>query len=359
MQPNVTFAFEWENADWLDADEAYGALRRFSERIAQWTKDRDLTAECVVVFEGMPDAETVGWVRDSLAPAFPSTASTFLATDDVPYYNKKGVIAHHAKGEIIVFSDCDCVYCDDWLDLVTQPIFGGDADLVYGMTYADPGETLVEHASTLAWFFAIDDAGDPRHEKQIKQELFRANNFAIRRSTMMNCPIQIHEGSRAHGTFWIRRLRAAGARIVHQPQATSEHKQFDNIVEFLGRAPMLAHDRTVTRCLRPENVPSKLRVFRRAAKSIFTEPAAFLRVAALKPGRSLIRDPLRGVVIVPMGLAFSLCVALSSLVFAFRVGRQEVHTDYSVFLSRTTHVYQGPEVSPADPPETLAEDTAA
>lgn len=96
--------------------------------------------------------------------------------------------AEVATGEIVVFADSDVRYQDTWLEsLLTCFATHPDADIVYGDTMSEPN-SVYAMSINLTWMFTIL----PPITETERSTRFQFNNFAVRRSVMMNTPTTSH-----------------------------------------------------------------------------------------------------------------------------------------------------------------------
>lgn len=336
---SILFVLEWENADGLEREEALGFLDGLSDRLADFVaRNPGLDTRMTVIFDGTPDAALAADIRKRAEGAFPGNRLLLLGSKGIPYYNKKQVAAAKSPGDIIVLCDSDCVYSEDWLDEIINPLLTGDADLCFGQTYADKGNSTLERASALAWFFPLRDVGDPRQLEEREAPLLRANNCAFTREVLTTCPIPIHSGSRSHGGMWRRKIEAAGLRALYRPGAWNEHKQFDSLLDFYARAILLGRDRAIGLFLHPKGPWPRERVYQRARED-FMKEVRFFRNRFDSPAlAALTNDPAEARRIRAYGLSFGFLVGLSRLVYSITLTPPTVSDDYTEFETRVTPV---------------------
>lgn len=158
----ISFVLEWENANRLEAEEALGFLHDLIDRIGSYSlRHPNRRTRIAVLFDHDVSGEMVERIAGKCRNQFEPEDIVLLTCKGVPYYSMKMVAAYHTDSEILVYCDSDCIYVDDWIELITQPLLAGAAELVYGTSYASIGQTWKERASALSWFFAVDGLNDP------------------------------------------------------------------------------------------------------------------------------------------------------------------------------------------------------
>lgn len=239
---NLSIVLEWENAKGLDRRLAMEFLVDLAQRVDEFDLPLQRPVELLIVYD---DDVNASELRSDVAEASDRLGQglqvSFLHAPGTGYYEKKGLAPYFLDSEIIVYADSDCTYSKDWLTKLTLPIHEGRADMVFGNTQARAGQNLVERACELAWFFPTDDPSDPLNAKSGNR--FFANNFAVRRQTILDVPIPRLDAARCHGRRWLSELRGNKRQFFKEADAVATHKQYGTMRDFLGRAWLLGKDK--------------------------------------------------------------------------------------------------------------------
>lgn len=329
MMPDITatLVLEWENAEGLGLEPALLALTEFGLQIQRTKYAIARPVRLLIVtsddhglgqLKRKIDDHLIGF-RDVMVPEL-------LYAPATNYYGKKGIGLSNATSDIVVFGDADCRLSENWFDCLVEPLIRNDASLVSGFTVAEFGASWKEHASTLAWFFALDDKADPLYGKT--QTRFGANNFAIRTVAGHKAPIPHSAGSRAVGSLWMRQLKSAGFKVEHAAGAKTFHKQYDSLTELMRRGWMLGADKDVANCLCGNGRSHRIS---RGFSSLFrlnVEFAARFWAVGFKhlPGWEWIP-------VFFTGIAFQTVAAISQIVHAAQGYKAEAMTDYKGLMA--------------------------
>ncbi|MCH7905493.1 MAG: glycosyltransferase [Armatimonadetes bacterium] len=239
---SLSIVLEWENAKSMDRQLAIEFLVDLAQRIDEVDLPLQRPVELMIVYdEDVNESDLRGDVAKIHDRLSQGVHVSFLFAPGTGYYEKKGLAPYFLDSEIIAYADSDCTYSEGWLSKMTLPIHEGRADMVFGNTQVRAGDNLVERACELAWFFPTDDPSDPLKSKSDNR--FFANNFAVRRQTILDVPIPRFDASRSQGRLWLSELSRSKKVILKEADAVATHKQYGTIAEFLGRAWLLGKDK--------------------------------------------------------------------------------------------------------------------
>lgn len=305
--PLVSCILEWENAEALEQDEARQFLNGLVARLADRARQTNRRMELILVHDEDVSADAL---RADLA-ACPDLREgrldvRLLRAPGAAYYEKKGLAAQFATGEVILYADSDCAYGPGWIEALTGPILRDAADLCHGATEARMAPGVIAATSALAWFFPVPDRADPLHARAGSR--FFANNFAVRASAIRAVPMPRVAGSRTTGGPFRRRMRDAGFRLVFVPEAIASHRQYDTLATLFARAWVLGCDHDASSFIEGAGRAKRIR---RAVMATLRKPVAFLRRLAAVGGRVL--TPAQWPVVLVLGLAFQLTAAAAQL----------------------------------------------
>jgi len=155
------------------------------------------------------------------------------------YYKAKMLGAKIATGEIVVYSDSDCIYQKDWLKNMLTPFTQGEEIKIVAGQTTTRSKGPYGTAMALAYIF-------PQHsaEKTLtKTSQYFLNNVAFRRDFLLKNPIPsdlpLYRGNcviHAHN------LLQQGYTIWQQPQAKATHAPPSGLSHFFWRFLLMGHD---------------------------------------------------------------------------------------------------------------------
>lgn len=269
----ITVCLEWENVEALDDDLSATLFKSLARQLGQSTLRQDHEVRLALIHdEAVDGAELAGILKNWLQQDASTLEVDMVRAPNTPYYEKKGLAAFVLEADIFAFADSDCLYSEDWLAQLCEPLLAGQADMVKGETIAMESSDLMERASAYAWFFST--AAEADLTLQRKKNPFRANNFAALARVMREVPIPRMSGSRNRGGLWIQQLNKNGVRVLSEPRAIARHKQFDCFHALISRAWLAGMDRDSTNFLR---YPSRFKRMRKALSSYYSQTLRFLR----------------------------------------------------------------------------------
>jgi hypothetical protein len=227
--PRVSLVVEWDNVRLAGASRARLMLERLGEELAA---GRDET-EVLLVHDGRP-----GDVAEAQRLLAPTGADVrVLSAPGSDYYELKNAGVRAARGELVVFLDCDIVTEPGWLGEMVAPFADSAIDVVAGSPYLEPAG-LWGKSLALASVFRLRE----EHGEVAPAEQFFANSLAFRRETALAYPFPKLAGtSRVSCVALARRLADANVGVVRTTRARGAHPPPASIGRALRRA--LAHGR--------------------------------------------------------------------------------------------------------------------
>jgi glycosyltransferase involved in cell wall biosynthesis len=172
--------------------------------------------EVVVVDDGSSGADGVAAVTARFSHA------RLLRQEHAGPAAARNAGARAALGEVICFTDDDCVPEPDWTERLAQAIEQG-ADVVAGRTL-NSGGALAEAAELIAWAPAAAQPFAP------------SNNLGCRASVLRMLPFdESYPDAAAEDRDWCVRITAAGHLLRVEPAARLIHRQELTLERFLRR----------------------------------------------------------------------------------------------------------------------------
>lgn len=338
--PLVSCILEWENAEALERDEACAFLDGLGQRLSDHARRSNRRMELILVHDEDVTPQALAADIDA-CPALRDGRLDLriLTAPGAAYYEKKGLAAQYAQGEVILYADSDCAYGPGWIEALTGPILRDEADLCHGATEARMAPGLWPRVSALAWFFPVPDRADPLHARAASR--FFANNFAVRAAAIRAVPMPRVAGSRTTGGPFKQRMQAAGQRLRFVPEAIASHRQYDTAASLFARAWVLGRDRDASSFIAGAGRGKRIR---RAVMALLRQPLAFLRRMVAVGHRVLPawQWPLAFL----LGLAFQGTLALSQLWAALTAPHRPEIADYADLQARATLTDRRADQSP-------------
>ena len=133
----------------------------------------------------------------------------------------------NATGEIVAFTDADCVVHSDWLSQIIAPLNDPAVGIVGGTILA------VKPAN------AVEEFGERIHDHQMAIEYYSppyaiTMNWASRRSVLEKVGLFDERLLRCEDCDLAFRVVAAGYRIVHEPAAVVYHRNEQNLAGLIA-----------------------------------------------------------------------------------------------------------------------------
>ena len=145
--------------------------------------------------------------------------------------------AAQASGEVLVFTDSDCIVSPDWLQCFERALALDDADVIMGKLVLLPSTVMGEAISALGF----PAGGSLGFEKvwRVSGDGYTTSlsscNFAVRRDIFLALGGFDESFPYAGGedSFLARSLLDAGYRIRYRPEVVAYHPARESFVEFL------------------------------------------------------------------------------------------------------------------------------
>ena len=159
------------------------------------------------------DPDVPAGVREAISELAPRARFTESPVSN--YSAAKNAGAQAARGSIVAYSDADCVTAPDWLDRLVGRFEPGVA-AVAGRTRYTGGSRWTRTMSVPSFGYAVEDRSG-------EASSFNLNNSAFARAVILQHPLE--ERVRRDGACSLLRyqLRAAGKRMVYEPDAGATH----------------------------------------------------------------------------------------------------------------------------------------
>ena len=131
-----------------------------------------------------------------------------------------------ANGDILLFTDADCVVHPDWLEEALRGLEATDADVLVGSWGA------VKSTPSAAW---IEGALAPHRPRRAgRPARLNARNFAARRSVFEQVRFNV-ENARAEDIEFGLEAESRGLKVLHWPAMRVDHEHEATIVEFAAK----------------------------------------------------------------------------------------------------------------------------
>ena len=157
------------------------------------------------------------------------------------YYELKNVGAGRARGDLVVFLDCDIVPEPGWLREIVRPFSDESVGVVVGETHVD-ASTFWTRSLALAWVFEVRT--DSSEIVDVRE--FLANNLAFRTSVALAHPFPIVEGTaRGSCVALAKELAEAGIVVIANRAAKAAHPPPNGFVRAVERALVHGRDAVV------------------------------------------------------------------------------------------------------------------
>ena len=168
--------------------------------------------ERIVVLDGQVAADTA----EELGRRYPGVR--FVGAPATNYFAAKNAGVEAATTEIVALLDSDCEPQPDWLERLVAPFGDGGAEVA-----AVAGRTRYSGRSWAARTFSVPDFAYIHAEQGGEASGFNINNVAFRRDAFLAHRFDERIPRNGGCFFLYHQLRAAGARIVYEPDAVVAH----------------------------------------------------------------------------------------------------------------------------------------
>ena len=218
------------------------------------------------------------------------------------YYKVKMLGAQLATGDIVIYSDSDCIYEPTWLRNLLTPFIQDDTIKVVAGETTTRGDGVYGTAMALTYIFPQYSA-----EKNLAEtSQYFLNNVAFRREFLLKHPIPAELSLyRGNCVIHAHHLRQQGYSIWRQPQARATHAPPAGLSHFFWRFLLIGYDYYWQKhLLTSKTSPSPDPMFGVKGKlEIFRE----------RLGKLVTRQPYR---VLHLPLAGAIAIAAALLIFA-------------------------------------------
>jgi hypothetical protein len=224
-RPGLSIVVEWDNVRVAGASRA----RQMLERLRREILDLDgWSVEVLLVHDGRPGDAAVA--ERLLADA--GAEIRVVSAPGCGYYELKNAGARDARGDVVLFVDCDVYPEEGWLSEMLRPFADSDVSVVAAATYMET-DGLWGKSMAMASVFPPREGPGPVQ----RTERFFANSLALRRETAAAFPFpQVAGAARASCVVLARRFVEANVVVVVNPAARVGHPPPAGIGPALIRA---------------------------------------------------------------------------------------------------------------------------
>lgn len=163
--------------------------------------------------------------------------SLSLEKEQAHYYIMKNAAANQAKGEIVVFLDCDLTPIHGSFKDLVEPLYSGDQVASNGYT-CFPANNFISKMYVLFWFFPIYH----QIETLGKYQLF-VSNVAFKKDWFLKTGFEVqHGGFKVCCSLLAQRLKREGYDLNH-PDVWFRHEVWNHSINFfIWRAIVAGRD---------------------------------------------------------------------------------------------------------------------
>lgn len=210
--PFVSVVIETVTARYVSVDSMVADIAPCLDALHAQTYPADRMELIVVTDPGVPAG-----VREAMSELAPGARFTESPVSN--YFAAKNAGAQAARGSIVAYTDADCVTVPDWLERMVARFEPGVA-AVAGRTRYTGGTHWTRTMSVPGFGYALEDGSG-------EASSFNLNNSAFARTVILEHPLD--ERVRRDGACSLLRyqLRAAGKRVVYEPEASATHARDD------------------------------------------------------------------------------------------------------------------------------------
>lgn len=250
MKPDISIVIEWENVILADAARSVRMIERLRKQISGLSRK----VEVIVLFN--PEQIDRSFLQNELFRRFDSDSANNSFSLRVQeacgkhYYELKNEGARLARGDIVVFLDCDVIPDDGWLENIVKPLYDSEEiKMVGGNAYVDY-RSVYSKAFALAWIYKLRVK---ENHSLVKNRLFHANNVAFRKELITAHPFpEMPEGViRKSCVMLSKELELQGFTIWINTAAQVSHPAPNGIHHFLIKALVEGRDSVLSEKLDP------------------------------------------------------------------------------------------------------------
>jgi GT2 family glycosyltransferase len=175
------------------------------------TYPREMIERIVVL-----DAQVAADTAEELGRRYPEVR--FVGAPATNYFAAKNAGIEAATAEIVALLDSDCEPQPDWLERLVAPFADAAAEVA-----AVAGRTRYTGRSWAARTFSVPDFAYIHADRDGEASGFNINNVAFRREAFLAHRFDERIPRNGGCFFLYHHMRAAGARIVYEPDAVVSH----------------------------------------------------------------------------------------------------------------------------------------
>ena len=184
-QVDISLVVEWENSRHTIESRTSQMMHQLAQQVERRLAEGEERFELIVVYDpgDSPEASIQSMLDKHWAHLLARVSTKTAMVPDGSYYVMKNVAASMAKGDILVFIDCDVLPEPNWLENILAPFADAEIGVSQGATYVQPYNTFTKGLA-LAWLFPLkNSSGELSEEGRVI-----ANNIAFRRSIFLRFP---------------------------------------------------------------------------------------------------------------------------------------------------------------------------
>jgi len=238
-QVDTSLIVEWENSRHTVESRTAQMMRRLAQQVEERLAAGNASFELIIVYDpgDCPEQSIRTMLNEQWRSLLSSVHVSLVPVADGSYYVMKNVAAATAKGEFIVFIDCDVLPEPHWLDNILAPFDDPEIGVSQGATFVQPHSALTKGLA-LAWLFPLR-----RSDGRLSEEdRVIANNIAFRRSVFLRFPYPDLATWRGQCTAQRRMLEKHGIGVHWSGTARTIHPFPIGLSGTIERACLNGHD---------------------------------------------------------------------------------------------------------------------
>lgn len=241
-QVDISLIVEWENSRHTVESRTTQMMCRLAQQVEEKLTADAVSFELIIVYDpgDCPEQSIRTMLKKQWASVQARVKVALLPIADGSYYVMKNVAATTAKGEYVVFIDCDVLPEPHWLENILAPFVDTEIGVSQGATFVQPHSALTKGLA-LAWLFPLR-----RNNGQLSEnDRIVANNIAFRRSVFLQFPYPDLATWRGQCTAQRRLLKEHGVGVHWSGTARTIHPFPIGLSGMIERACLNGHDHAV------------------------------------------------------------------------------------------------------------------
>lgn len=217
---------------------SYNSLRTIGTCLQSVFKQKGAQRFEVIVVDSSTDG-----TEEGVAEIFPNANLIHLQEKTIPGV-ARNIGAQQARGEILAFTDSDCIPASDWLQTISENLASG-YDIVGGSVENGRPESMISRAEYYIEFreFSVNS---PKREIRFLPSC----NFAIRKS-VFEAVKGFPEVRASEDTFFAHNLTEQGHKILFDPEVKIKHLNRNQWKPYLRNQFIIGKYAAVVRKLLP------------------------------------------------------------------------------------------------------------